>query len=244
MLSFKDDNMVEERVFSIHNPMAVIIDPAEMTLGDTIKRAFSGFDGRKSIFAGQQLWWNLAAWDSNPLTPGVAGEYRPVDNEIMFTVVPNYLEQALQQYGMNFKAFVNGDLKQGIGANTNLARLAFNRIRFVGKPNVVEDLKVRTVVNFNDDYKKSLWQSFGIKPVNELVNDLNVKVRNITSNEYQQITGQTARVVNQNTFKNIKNKFFASTIRNAPDYLIFTLRLAVSFVLVGMIMIVMVRGRV
>jgi len=241
---WEDNNMIEERVFSIHNPMAAIIDPAEMTLGETIKRAFSGIDGRKSIFSGRQLWWNLASWDSNSLTPGVAGEYRPVDNQIVFTVVPNYLEQALEQYKINFKAFVNDDLKQGISANTASARLAFQPIRFLGEPNSVEDLRIRTVINFDDDYKKSLWQAFGIKPVNELVNDLNVKVRNITREEYRRITGQSATGTRQGLLKRAKNKFFALTVKNAPDYLVFTLRLAISFVLVGMTMIWMIRGRV
>ena len=232
---WEDNNMIEERVFSIHKPMVAIVDAEEYAFGEALKRAYSGTNKVKRTLGDHQLWWTLATdWQGPPFS---APDNSTIKTDIPIVIIPHYLGQVIDEMNISFKAYVNQDFRFDTHIDSHQvdhsgARLIFRDMLFSGVADKIDDLKIRTLVNFDDEYKKSLQQTFNIKPLDELVTDLDVKVKNITADKYHQITGSNAVVPNQTGWSKATGKFFASTIQNAPEYLVFILRLAVSIVLV------------
>ncbi len=232
---WEDNNMIEERVFSIHKPIVAIVDAEEYAFGEALKRAYSGTNKVKRTLGDHQLWWTLATdWQGPPFS---APDNSTIKTDIPIVIIPHYLGQVIDEMNISFKAYVNQDFRFDTHIDSHQvdhsgARLIFRDMLFSGVADKIDDLKIRTLVNFDDEYKKSLQQTFNVKPLDELVTDLDVKVKNITADKYHQITGSNAVVPNQTGWSKATGKFFASTIQNAPEYLVFILRLAVSIVLV------------
>ena len=227
---WEDINMTEERVLSVRRPMAKIVDKEGSISNNSIQRAFTGAGNmiKQRTFKGNQLWWVLG-WE------GVLFVYRDALVNIPVDIIPRYLQDEIDGNNLRMQAYANDD---DMGNLTYQNRNIFELVQFREKIGEINNFKIRTVRKFSEDYKKALKQSFNISPLDELVHDQEVKVKTISVDEYQVATGR--RVVLD--VKQKAGKFFASTIKNSPEYLVFILRLAVSFVLVMMIAFGMVYG--
>ncbi len=236
---WEDNNIIEERVFSIHKPMVAIVDAEEYAFGEALKRAYSGTNKVKRTLGDHQLWWVLSTdWQGPPFS---VPDNSTIKTDIPIVIIPHYLGQVIDDMNISFKAYINQDFRFDTHIDSHQvdrsgARLIFRDILFSGVADKIDDLKIRTLMSFDNEhsneYKRSLQQAFGIKPMDELVTDLDVKVKNITADKYHKITGSNAVVPNRTGWSKTTGKFFASTIQNAPEYLVFILRLAVSIVLV------------
>ncbi len=230
---WEDDNISEARVFSVHRPMAKILDSKDKLDSTSIKRAYAGaYNGGKGYYRrykDDELWWIA---DKNTILPW--GGREGIVN-IPVAVIPRYLQDEVDGVNLILQSYVNG-IKKG-----NLApgdKGIFEKVKFNNKKDEYNQFRVRVIRQFSDEHKKALKQSFGIVPLDELVNDLEIKVKAISDDKYFEMTGEKiASGIRQEV-----GKFFASTIKNSPMYLVFILRLAVSFVLVVMITFGLARG--
>ena len=222
---WEDDNISEARVFSIHRPMAKILNKEGALDTKSIQRAYGGAyansKGYYSQYKNEELWW-LAAWRGIPFERNSA-----VD--IPVTIIPRYLQDEIDGSHLILQSYAN---KKPMGNLADGDKTIFEKVQFNNdKDKELNEFRVRTIRRFSDEYKIALKQSFGISPLDELVDDLNIRVKAISDERYFKITGKK---ITLDTCQKV-GKFFASTIENSPAYLIFILRLAISFVLVGMI---------
>jgi hypothetical protein len=230
---WEDVNISEERILSVHRPMAKILDKGGVLDAHSIQRAYSGTynTGEEGISYkrrnGKELWWVLAREQI------VGSNSRVVD--IPITVIPRYLENEIDGRELMLQSYSDGKNMGNVFPDNPTV---FEITPFKSKIEAISNLRVRTIRQFSEDYKKALKQSFGISPLDELVDDLEVEVKAVTSDKYEVITGE--RVIL--SAKQKTGKFFASTIKNVPEYFVFILRLAVSFVLIAMMAFGLVYG--
>ena len=225
---WEDANVKEERVFTIHRPMAKILDKGGMLDANSIQRAYSGkyTNGEiyKRKYKDKELWWSLTEWQGAPF---VWDDSMKVSVDVPITIIPRYLTDEIDGVNLRVQSYIDGDDMGNIvvyGSPT-----VFELIPLSSFPGKITNFRIRTIRQFSDEYKKSLKQSFNISSLDELVDDLDVVVKAISSDEYFNITGERIAL----SAKQKTDKFFASTIQNSPKYFVFILRLAVSFVLVG-----------
>jgi len=126
----------------------------------------------------------------------------------------------------------NGESSSGNRENGTawlLKNVMFTRVR----EGDVNTLKLKTLLSFDENYKKSMIKSFNIKPVNELYNEQTIEVKPITAEHYKNITGK--EVSDRITFGERMRLLLASVINKIPDYLLSVFKLATVLVLVTMI---------
>ena len=222
----------EERLLSVNLPKMVIIDPGEeVKLGQTIKRAYNRETGQAIYNDESEVWWALAY---DPLKED------PIKHNVYFLTIPYYLQDAYEfemDNQLSFQAYVNGNL-----ANNDLVNVDFiddengrrsdyslylEEIVFSGKEENIDDFRIRAKMSFSDKYLKSFWNSFKVSPLEELVAETKVKVQNITAEKYRAITGKEVYSSGQRetAWRQKAGKILASTLNNAPEYLIFLIRL-------------------
>ncbi len=224
--SWEDDNISEARIFSIHRPMAKIVDKENELDATSIQRAFAGTysEGRGyyRTYKNDELWWMLE---------GAALDHFGRDTishiDIPITLIPRYMTEEIDDKNLTLQAYVGKDDKGSMIPNEDDQ---FEGIGFNSVLDRINNLKIRTIRQFSQDHLTALKESFGINPPLEIVHDLNVKVKVVSAEGYTRVTGNTVAL----STKEKAGKFFASTIKNSPEYLVFILRLAVSFVLVAM----------
>ena len=230
--SWEDDNISEARVFSIHRPMAKIIDKSEGLTKDRIQKATTGALNAKDLRV-NQLWWMVP---THGYSDDIGGKSKI---DIPIVMIPRYLTEEINGSSLRVQGYVNNNAIKSLtsgneGDSWMFEKITFPRSNVVGQ---INHFKARTIREFSKEYKIAFKQSFGINPLDELVHDKIIKVKVISRDTYKSATGYS---VAMNTRQKV-NKFFASTIENSPVYLVFILRLAVSFVLVGMITFGLVR---
>ncbi len=222
---WEDNNVIEERIYSVHSPMAKIIDLSGKLRKERIQKAFTGALKMKGLGS---LWWMLT--DENY---GLFEQEKSTVN-IPVTIIPKYLQDEINGATLRMQGYVDNKFKGSVQSEDEGDRWVFNNIIFENnKPGKISQFKIRTIREFTEDYKVALKKSFDINPLDEVVNDQIIKVKAITIDDYNKIAESTQKIT-LNTKQKL-NKLFASTIKNAPAYLIFMFRLAISFVLVGMI---------
>lgn len=230
--TWEDDNISEARVFSIHRPMAKILDKEGALDANSIQRAYAGAyansKGYYSEYKNEELWW-IAAWRGIPFNE------RKGIVDIPVTVIPRYLQEEVDGVHLILQSYAN---TKAMGNLANESNSVFEKVKFNNdKDKELNRFRIRTIRQFSDEYKIALKQSFGVAPLDELVDDLKIKVKAISDERYLKATGKTMALnMSQKT-----GKVFASTIQNAPAYLVFILRLAVSFVLVAMVTFGLIR---
>ncbi len=241
---WEDSNMVEERVFSIHSPMAKLSNLSGTLRAGRMQLA-RNINGQLAMLGKEPLWWILSSWQGVPysLPQGSLSIDMPV------SVIPTYMTEEINGSIMTTDAngnsapipiggvftmslYVDNELKGGVQSGDEGDSWSFNNVGFIDKPDAIHSAKVETLKIFSDDYKKALKQTFGVNPPNELVDVQKFKVKIITADDYNKITGNNVQPAQVTSWRKVKDKFFASTIQNAPEYLVFILRLAVSVVLV------------
>jgi hypothetical protein len=218
-----DDNMMESRVLTIHRPMVRVLDNKKNILdGKSIQKAFDsihnygGGPGKKRSTV-EDLWWVMG---------GDSKKDRVVNVPIV--IIPRYLKDEIDQKYLVVKASANGnDMGDVFPDNPT----EFEKIVLSGEVGKLNSLKMYTLKKFDYNYRKALEASFGLEALEELVDVQSVRIKTIDADIYYKATGQVEAL----NFRQKTSKFFASTIKNAPEYFVFILRLAVSFVLVTMI---------
>jgi hypothetical protein len=218
-----DDNMMESRVLTIHRPMVRVLDNKKNILdGKSIQKAFysihnyGGGPGKKRSTV-EDLWW-------------VMGDDSKKDRvvNVPIVIIPRYLKDEIDQKYLVVKASANGnDMGDVFPDNPT----EFEKIVLSGEVGKLNSLKMYTLKKFDYNYRKALEASFGLEALEELVDVQSVRIKTIDADIYYKATGQVEAL----NFRQKTSKFFASTIKNAPEYFVFILRLAVSFVLVTMI---------
>ncbi len=240
---WEDSNIIEERVFSIHSPMAKLSNLSGTLRAGRMQLA-RNINGQLAMLGKEPLWWILSSRQGDYYL-----ENQALNINMPVSVIPTYMTEEINGSVMvadgndnvgpipaggifTMSLYVDDDLKGGVQSSNEGDGWAFNNIGFIDKPDAIHSAKVETLKIFSDDYKKALKQTFGIDPPNELVDVQKFKVKIITADDYNKITGGNAQPTQITGWREVKDKFFASTIQNAPEYLIFILRLAVSIVLV------------
>ncbi len=240
---WEDSNMVEERVFSIHSPMAKLSNLSGTLRAGRMQLA-RNINGQLAMLGKEPLWWVLSFWQNGQANYSV----NTVTVNMPVSVIPTYLTEEINGSIMitdangnsapipvggvfTMSLYVDNELKSGVQSSDEGDSWSFNNVGFVDEPDAIHSAKVETLKIFSDDYKKALKQTFGVNPPNELVDVQKFKVKIITADNYNKITGSNISPADSGTVVMAK-KFFASTIQNAPEYLVFILRLAVSIVLV------------
>ncbi len=240
---WEDNNMIEERVFSIHSPMAQLFNLSGVLQAGKMQLA-RNINGKLSMLGKEPLWWVLSSWQGTPYV--LPKENQTLSIDMPVGVIPTYMADEINSSGnsgnnntedassfagvFTMSLHVNGKLKGGVQSSGG--DLGFNNVGFVDKPDAIYPARIETLKILSDDYKKSLKQTFGISAPNELVDIQNFKIKVISAQNYNKITGSNVQPVQLTGWRKVSNKFFASTIQNAPEYLVFILRLAVSIVLV------------
>ena len=230
---WEDNNMVVERVLSVHNPMAKIVNKSGTLTNNRIQQAITGA-GKKISYHGKTLWWVFGypagIWQNQDYGKNI---------DIPVTIIPAYLQDEINGGSLKMTADVNGNLSGTFGSGDEGDSWSFTGVNFPkNKAGDTSTFGVRTIRYFTDDYKKALKKSFGVNPVDELSDEQRIYVKAITPEDYQITTGNTVR----QSAKAKTKLFFASTVANAPQYIILSLRMAIVFVLVAMISFGMVYG--
>ena len=227
---WEDDNISEARIFSVHRPMAKIVDKKGALDRNRMQRAFAGSynrgEGYYRTYKNDELWWILE---------GAALDHYVSHIDIPIALIPRYMTEEIDNKNLVLQAYVGKDDKGSMIPNEDDQ---FEGIGFNSTSDKANNLKIRTIRKFSPEYLTALKQAFGINPPLEIVHDLNVKVKAISREQYNKVTGNTTSL----SAKEKAGKFFASTIKNSPEYLVFILRLAVSFVLVSMMTFGLVYG--
>lgn len=230
--TWEDDNISEARVFTIHKPMAKILNKEGVLDANSMQRAYTGKHNKGGNYRwrnGAELWW-IAAWRGIPFNERMGVVDIPV------TVIPRYLQDEVDGVNLILQSYANG---KAMGNLASESRDVFEKIKFKNeKDKELNNFRIRTIRQFSKEHKIALKQSFGISPLDELVDDLEVEVKAISDDVYFKVTGENIAL----NIKQKTGKFFASTIENASEYLVFILRLAVSFVLVAMMAFGLVYG--
>jgi len=228
---WEDNNVSEARLLSIHRPMAKIVNEEGPLSTKNIRKAYAGaYNTGKGYYQrnGKELWW-IAAIQGGHLFNKETGIV-----DIPVVMIPRYLNDEVNGTTLIVQGFSNKKAIENLKSSNvdSSGNKFFSNVKFEKiKPGQLNEFRVRTIRQFSDDHKNALIKSFGISPLDELVDDLEVNVKAISDDKYFKATGKKIAL----NIKQKTSKFFASTIQNAPEYLVFILRLAVSFVLVAMI---------
>ena len=262
-----DGVLVIERIFSIRNPLSIVVDRGQLTKR-SLTKALVGSEKART-FQGHQLWWILgypAKEVESAQNEENGGLQTMVDLPI--EVIPGYLGEKEDGTTLKTSVYLNGDYvgmvsndmdsenangeesingdsasgegvgdaggESGSGEQENkiawlLKNVMFTRVR----EGDVNTLKLKTLLSFDENYKKSMIKSFNIKPVNELYNEQIIKVKPITAEHYKNATGK--EISDRITLKERTRLLLASVINKTPDYLLSIFKLATVLVLVAMV---------
>ncbi len=233
---WEGDQIIEERLFSVHKPI-VVIENDTTPLRESSRR-IQRSDNADRV-AGKDLWLMITR-------EGEDDKYI-AEADVRMSLVPTYLNSMVGKGGdstgdLVVSAFIDGKYRQPILPDG--AKLLLDNLTIVDQDEITKhSFDIKIFKKFNSDYRRVFKQWFGVTPPNELVsNVLRMQLQPMTIGDYQQKTGVVTTEKKTSLLNKVRNKFYASTVQNAPLYLIFLIRLAVSFVLVGIVMIVLMRG--